>query len=292
MNQKGLAKILLTMLIIILAGTVGYFVFSEKYSRPDFTSKLCTMEAKQCQDGSYVSRSGPNCEFAACSAPTSNAENIIKKVGERESSFLIQKINPDSVEGLWYQAYPIEMPEGTPKTLRRGDDIGYTCEGISEKLTNIDFAGQRVTFIKTVGQPPKGGCPICLAGNTLIDTPLGQVPVKNLQVGAPVWTADNSGQRVLGYVVKTSKVPVSQAHKMIHLALADGRELFVSPGHPTSNGRGVEDLKAGDTYDGSSVLNMELVPYGEEATYDILPSGETGFYWANGILMGSTLKYP
>jgi len=26
----------------------------------------CTMEAKQCPDGSYVGRSGPNCEFTAC----------------------------------------------------------------------------------------------------------------------------------------------------------------------------------------------------------------------------------
>jgi len=28
--------------------------------------KACTLEAKQCPDGSYVSRTGPNCEFAAC----------------------------------------------------------------------------------------------------------------------------------------------------------------------------------------------------------------------------------
>lgn len=28
--------------------------------------KFCTMEAKQCPDGSYVGRSGPNCEFEAC----------------------------------------------------------------------------------------------------------------------------------------------------------------------------------------------------------------------------------
>lgn len=26
----------------------------------------CTMEAKQCPDGTYVGRQGPNCEFAAC----------------------------------------------------------------------------------------------------------------------------------------------------------------------------------------------------------------------------------
>jgi hypothetical protein len=28
--------------------------------------KACTQDAKQCSDGSYVSRSGPNCEFAQC----------------------------------------------------------------------------------------------------------------------------------------------------------------------------------------------------------------------------------
>ncbi|MCB1591905.1 MAG: hypothetical protein KDI90_05580 [Alphaproteobacteria bacterium] len=27
---------------------------------------MCTMEAKLCPDGSYVSRTGPNCEFAPC----------------------------------------------------------------------------------------------------------------------------------------------------------------------------------------------------------------------------------
>src|SRR3989344_5450873 len=64
---------------------------------------------------------------------------VVKSVGETESSFLIQKINSDNVEGLWYQAYPVPRWEGTPKTLHIGDDIGYACEGISEKLTSIDF---------------------------------------------------------------------------------------------------------------------------------------------------------
>jgi hypothetical protein len=29
---------------------------------------ICTQEAKLCSDGSYVGRSGPNCEFTACPA--------------------------------------------------------------------------------------------------------------------------------------------------------------------------------------------------------------------------------
>lgn len=33
---------------------------------PEDSQKACTEEAKQCPDGSYVSRTGPNCEFAPC----------------------------------------------------------------------------------------------------------------------------------------------------------------------------------------------------------------------------------
>ena len=36
----------------------------------DSSTRACTMEAKQCPDGSYVSRTGPNCEFASCPGAT------------------------------------------------------------------------------------------------------------------------------------------------------------------------------------------------------------------------------
>jgi len=224
--------------------------------------------------------------------PVLNGEKVTRKIGEKESSFLIRKINPDSVNGLWFQAYPIERPNdpGAPKTLRIGDDIGYACEGVSEKLTGIDFQSHTVTFTKIVGPPPLGGCPICLAGETLIDTPSGSVSVKDLQVGMPVWTMDKTGQRVPGVVTKTSKVLAPTTHRVVHLVLDDGRELFVSPGHPTADGERIGDLRSGDMYDGVSVLSAERVPYAESSTYDILPSGDTGLYWANGILIGSTLR--
>lgn len=219
-----------------------------------------------------------------------NSEKIIKRVDEQESSFLIQKINPNSVEGLWYQSYPVPRVEGEPRTLHIGDDIGYACEGISEKLISINFSGQTITFNKVVGQPAYGGCPICLAGNTLIDTPSGKILVKDLKVGMPVWTTDKTGQRIYDVIMKTSKVPVSPTHRMVHLVLDDGRALFISPGHPTIDGRTVGDLTINNLYDGASVVNIERVSYGENATYDILPFGDTGFYWANGILVGSTLR--
>ncbi|MDP3955559.1 MAG: Hint domain-containing protein [bacterium] len=300
MNQKGFINIIIIMFVVILVGAGAYFRLNRQ-TTPS-TPIACTQEAKQCPDGSYVIRTGKNCEFALCPSeasceggkcpainPLPVTEKIIRKAREQEGSFLIQKINSDSVNGLWYQAYPVARGEGTLKTLHIGDDIGYACEGVSEKLISIDFSGQRITFTKVVGQPPSGGCPICLAGNTLIDTPSGSVAVQDLQVGMPIWTTDKSGQRVSGVVQKTSRVSVPPTHRMVHLVLDDGRELFASPGHPTIDGRIVGDLVANDFYDVVRVVVADRVTYGDTATYDILPSGETGFYWANGILLDSTL---
>jgi len=74
-----------------------------------------------------------------------------------------------------------------------------------------------------------------------------------------------------------------------HRGLADGRELLASPGHKTADGRVLGSLAAGDRLDGSTIKLWELVPYSGDRTYDLLPAGATGAYWANGVLLGSTL---
>ena len=263
MDKKRLALKFLIPIAIVLAATVSYSILADD-------SRQSTSD----------------------SSPTINGDEIFRTVGEREGSFLILKINSESVDGRWYEAYPIQNPNdsGTPKTLRIGDDIGYACEGVSEKLTGIDFSGQRITFTKIVGQPTIGGCPICLAGDTLISTPSGPVRVKDMQIGMPIWTIDKFGHRASGTVTKTSIVQVPPSHQMVHLVLDDGRELFVSAGHPTIDGRSVGVLSPGDKYDHASVVSTERVPYGDGATYDVLSSGDTGFYWANGVLLASTLS--
>lgn len=167
--------------------------------------------------------------------------------------------------------------------------IGYECmQGCGPPVIYPD-APPASYQCQLKGYKKPYGCPICLAANTLIDTPSGPVPVKDLQVGMPVWTADTSGHRVAGIVTKTSKVPVPPTHQMVHVVLDDGREMFASPGHPTIDGRTIGDIAVNDRYGGARVVLSERVAYGDAATYDILPSGETGFYWANGILVGSTL---
>lgn len=132
-------------------------------------------------------------------------------------------------------------------------------------------------------------CPICLAAGTLIDTPRGAVAVENLRAGDSVWTLNEAGGRVSATILRTSRVPVPKSHQVIHLTLSDGRELWASPSHPTIDGRVLGDLGVNDILDGARVILLERLTYEASATYDLQPSGDTGFYWANGILMGSTL---
>lgn len=132
-------------------------------------------------------------------------------------------------------------------------------------------------------------CPICLAGDTLIDTPAGQVPVKDIQIGMPVWTADRTGAWTAVPVLQTAKSRVPELHRLVHLRLSDGRGLYASPGHPLMDGRLLGVVAAGDEVDGASVTGADSLPFTGEFTYDILPAGDTGAYRANGIPLKSTL---
>jgi hypothetical protein len=132
-------------------------------------------------------------------------------------------------------------------------------------------------------------CPICLAAGTLIATPSGNIRVTDVKPGTIVWTAALDGTKIAVPVVEIGSIQVPAGHLMVHLVLADGRELLASPGHRTADGRQLGLLAAGQLLDGSTIVRWELVPYGGDRTYDLLPAGPTGHYWANGVLLSSTL---
>jgi len=146
----------------------------------------------------------------------------------------------------------------------------------------------------SLGRRPPSNGPInagpCLPGNSLISTPNGFVPIKNMKIGDYVWTSNRFGSRVQTVIVKKAKRIASKNHKVVHVVLEDGRELVVSLGHPTIDYREIGSLVKGDNLDMSSVSSIKVMPYKGKYTYDILPYGETGGYWANNILIGSTLS--
>lgn len=155
---------------------------------------------------------------------------------------------------------------------------------------SVDAAGE--VTIEQRG-PGRGlECPICLAAGTLIDTPVGPVRVEDMRVGMPVWTSNPAGHRIAGVVVRIGRAVAPIGHLVVRLRLADGRVVVASPGHPTGGGRRIGDLRVGDALDGSIVARSTVIRYAGAFTYDILPSGPTGTYFADGIALASTLPQP
>jgi|GEM_PF-2045993 len=208
----------------------------------------------------------------------SSADNLtpdqilpIYRDSKRLHGFLFEK------EGEKYRFRLITSKEGDPGP----SGPGVSVEGLIEENGLVEVVSST---------PASFQCPlICLSGSTSISTPEGAVPVRDLRVGMGIWTIDNKGVRHAATILKTSRIPVVEDQQTVHLKLADGRELLASPGHPIADGRMLRSLREGDIVDGVLVLFANLVPYGEGYTYDVLPSGETGQYWANGILLRSTL---
>src|SRR3989338_2053524 len=307
MDKKGFI-IIVVVGAIILAVAAGYFIVNRQAYSPapipspspsptptpipnPIPTPILTIECT----------SDADCPSAQYSCEAIQSEGIIDPNNSGSSTFTIIKgvcklkegnscsVDSDCVSGLLCHSNVCISP------------VGRQCSGPSDTSCPTDFQ-----CIQGCGPPIAHGdespppyfcqlngynmpCPICLAENTLIDTPSGAIVVQNLQQGMEVWTVDISGARVPAKIIETVPTPVPSTHRIIHLVLNDGRELFVSPGHPIGDGRTIGDLSVGDVLDGGRVRIAEPILYQKEFTYDILPSGETGLYWANGILIGSTL---
>ncbi len=128
----------------------------------------------------------------------------------------------------------------------------------------------------------------CLPPTARISTPTGDVAARDVRIGTIVWTRDSSGKRIAAAVVRVSSPVVDREHHVARLRLADGRTLVASPEHPVVGGR-LQELRIGDRYDGSAIVELVLERYLGDRTYDLLPAGATGIYWADGVPIGSTL---
>lgn len=129
----------------------------------------------------------------------------------------------------------------------------------------------------------------CLPDTARISTPSGEVAVSALSVGQPVWTMGPSGRRIAAPVESLSSSPVEVRHVVVEVSLDDGRVLRASAGHPVAGGRVLGAVTRGDVLDGAEVVAIRTLEYAGARTWDLRPAGPTGLYWADGVLLGSTL---
>ncbi len=165
-------------------------------------------------------------------------------------------------------------------SLRTGQNQGLRIEGTIDSRGKITVQKQESSF---------NTCPICLTKGTLIETLNGQIAVELLRPGVMVWTVDRSGKQVSAPILKVSSIPVPSSYEVVKVSLGDGRSVTASPGHPTTELKALGKYQIGDTLDRGLVVDTERIVYSGGSTFDLLPSGETGFYRAGGILLGSTL---
>jgi len=189
-----------------------------------------------------------------------------------------QWLNLNAVQLEWSGGvYEFDMfPGPTPSEALRHDMAG-----------DVDVFGR----VYNVHQGTNlGACPICLPGTALISTPSGDLAVASIRVGMHVWSVTREGRRVDAVVIETRSRLDAPGSRLIHVVLADGRQLTASPPHPIADGRTLGSLKVGDHVDGVAVTSVEAVPDLLGRTYDLLPAGPTGEYWAGAILLRSTLQ--
>jgi predicted lipoprotein with Yx(FWY)xxD motif len=180
--------------------------------------------------------------------------------------------------GSWQVTY-----YGQPLYLFTGDKRSHQTKGHYK----YQFGGTWYAIdVNGSPAPPRG---YCLSVAARISTSTGSVPVADVKPGMSVWSTDLAGRRILVKILRVHHTAVSSSHRMVRLRLADGRHVLVSLGHPLPNGKPVATLVAGQQFEGTRVVSAARVRYGKPYTYDLLPAGPTHTYFADGVLLGSTL---
>ena len=141
---------------------------------------------------------------------------------------------------------PAVMPQSGTACSTPGASCGPDCT-----LT--------VTCTNGIWQWAVGECPICAAPDTPIATPNGERPIASLHAGDLVYSVDHDAI-VAVPLLKVGHTSVSQ-HRVVRVALQDGRVLQISPGHPTADGRTFGDLLAGDRLDAEHPVLSGLFPF-------------------------------
>lgn len=138
MRSNPIVVFLVSLALLIVAVYAGYTLLQQ--GRVQREGVVCTQEAKQCPDGSYVGRSGPQCEFAACPrgnaswlTATTNPAVTFEYPGQLTASEYLQAVDwPPQVQLI---RQPFMCVEGGVETARAGRTSHITVNGHSYCVT-------------------------------------------------------------------------------------------------------------------------------------------------------------
>ncbi|HTK60236.1 MAG TPA: hypothetical protein VL283_03470 [Candidatus Baltobacteraceae bacterium] len=129
---------------LVGAAALGFVAWSmqSKPSAPETggipEGTVCTMEAKQCPDGSYVGRQGPKCEFAPCpgtapTQPSAEPEAGLKTSTQLGLTFTYPETLPETYIHTFDWPPKLQMNSG-PFTCTEGGDASSRA-GMTQQVT-------------------------------------------------------------------------------------------------------------------------------------------------------------
>ncbi|MBI5134295.1 MAG: hypothetical protein HZA81_02840 [Candidatus Taylorbacteria bacterium] len=125
--------VLIAILCLVVVGGVVYALTSTQSYETDGEGIVCTMDAKLCPDGSYVGRTGPDCQFAAC--PDGNATSTATSTGATTRAAGARQAD----------AATIELAPASTVSLPTSASVAYTGLGFSPREAMVALGG-KVTF--------------------------------------------------------------------------------------------------------------------------------------------------
>lgn len=230
---------------------------------------------------------GGNCGFSCCGSECINTNNDLHNCGQCGTVCPASTPYCDNGKCAKPPCESTSCAAGTTCCMNE-------CCAAGELCCEVNAGASRIGCFPATDT---GTCPlgcaqcVCTAPTTPIATPTGERAISELRAGDLVYSVERGAIAVVP-ILLVNRVPVTGIHHMVEVRLSTGKVLSISPSHPTADGRTFSDLRAGQTLDGVELRAVNRVPYTEAYTYDILPSSDSGTYFAGGVLIGSTLTAP
>jgi hypothetical protein len=127
----------------------------------------------------------------------------------------------------------------------------------------------------------------CTSPDTPIATASGNREIQELRVGDLVYSVHEQAIELVP-IKLVNRIPVID-HHVLRVEFASGASFEMSATHPTASGKPLSAFGVGDELVGERIVSVTRIPYQHSHTYDILPDSDTGSYFADGVLVGSTL---
>lgn len=152
--QTKSKNLLITVVSILLLVGVVIFLAPNFFNKSEPTSVMCTQEAKQCPDGSYVGRTGPKCEFAMCPGASTTIESL-KVFSDNKLGISFQYPENPVVKYMDAIDWPPKVQildqafsctEGGSETSRAGGTVKKVINGREYCLTKVSEGAAGSTY--------------------------------------------------------------------------------------------------------------------------------------------------